>query len=875
MAAGTVETVDTTRTSTDDKWPLVGRDAHLASVAALTAAGRSVLISGPPGVGRSRLLREASRGQTHAVTVTDHRETAHVLSRCASPHDDLPAAPRLLLVDDVHQLAPAMARPLTDLIRAGRVLLLATAPVGMSPPGPLGDPDLLSVVRLPPLDLSDTARALRGRLGSQVATDAVARLRALTGGLPLLLTALAEASVTDRTLRPDRGLWQWTGRAGRPVARVERAVRRVLGPLDPAERDLLALLALGGALPEDLPPMARSGEAAERLVRRHAVTAEGHGRTRRLRPTAPLCAQVVLAGMPTRAVRDLRERLADALESTDVDGTGSALLSVALRVDAGQRVPEKRLRTAALAALARRDHTAAERYARLASTSAGPGAATGSPAAEAAVLLGRALAGQGRGAEAEAVLAAAGGPVGRSADALTARVHNLAWGLHRVDDAAAVARCAPGGADRGLTALVDLLRDRLPEAAGRGLDASGAQASRAMTRSSAHPAAFALLEVAGAPQSLDLLERCRHGHGSGAQDWHDHHAVGALAAVEAGDERALRLFLARLRGGDTVNDTGRRLRADVVEARAHRLAGRQRDAVDLLRRAAAVPDGRDWFTTRPWILAQLASALAESGHTTEALRTWIEVRAAARSAPRYALADDRIALEEARVLGRAGDVSGALHRCEDVAQRAAGAGRTATALAALHLLARLGKARAASRLLENLGPVRGGPAELCAEHVSALARADAAHLDDLAHSFAQAGRPVTAAECASRAGGVWRTEGHHKAARASAEVCSGHLATTDGAVLPGWAVVPGRTAAAVGGPPALTAREHQVADLAAAGLSNGDIARRLGLSVRTVENHLYRIYGKLGVTSRARLAGHPALRTRQGAAGRTIQPVRG
>jgi DNA-binding CsgD family transcriptional regulator len=51
----------------------------------------------------------------------------------------------------------------------------------------------------------------------------------------------------------------------------------------------------------------------------------------------------------------------------------------------------------------------------------------------------------------------------------------------------------------------------------------------------------------------------------------------------------------------------------------------------------------------------------------------------------------------------------------------------------------------------------------------------------------------------------------------------------------------------------LTPSEKQVADLAAAGHSNKQIAHALFITVKTVEGHLSRAYAKLGVTSRAQL----------------------
>jgi DNA-binding CsgD family transcriptional regulator len=77
---------------------------------------------------------------------------------------------------------------------------------------------------------------------------------------------------------------------------------------------------------------------------------------------------------------------------------------------------------------------------------------------------------------------------------------------------------------------------------------------------------------------------------------------------------------------------------------------------------------------------------------------------------------------------------------------------------------------------------------------------------------------------------------------------------------PGWAdraaaelaaTAPTRQRREPGHQEPLTAQELQVAELAAAGLSNKQIAARLNMSHRTVSSHLYRMFPKLGISSRA------------------------
>ncbi|MFG1708598.1 response regulator transcription factor [Nonomuraea sp. M3C6] len=69
----------------------------------------------------------------------------------------------------------------------------------------------------------------------------------------------------------------------------------------------------------------------------------------------------------------------------------------------------------------------------------------------------------------------------------------------------------------------------------------------------------------------------------------------------------------------------------------------------------------------------------------------------------------------------------------------------------------------------------------------------------------------------------------------------------------GLSIGPGGATGTATGMAALTPQQQEIAKLAAAGLTNKQIGERLFLSPRTVANHLYQLFPKLGVTSRAAL----------------------
>jgi DNA-binding CsgD family transcriptional regulator len=136
----------------------------------------------------------------------------------------------------------------------------------------------------------------------------------------------------------------------------------------------------------------------------------------------------------------------------------------------------------------------------------------------------------------------------------------------------------------------------------------------------------------------------------------------------------------------------------------------------------------------------------------------------------------------------------------------------------------------------------------------------AARLADAADSYGELGLRFDRARSLLWLGRAARRARKRTAARRALETASAEF---DALGSPGWAgqahaeldLLGARRAAPSGG---LTAAEQRVVDLAASGLSNKQIARRLFVAVHTVEVHLAHAYAKLGVQSRAQLASRLA-----------------
>jgi predicted ATPase len=126
-------------------WPFTGREDELELIRGSLTAGRpGIVVTGPAGRGKTRLMTEAVRG-TDCARITGTPETrslpfaafAHLLPESVTLHRavQLLSGVRLLLVDDAHLLDDSSAALVHQLAVHGRTRLVVVVADGHPVPG--------------------------------------------------------------------------------------------------------------------------------------------------------------------------------------------------------------------------------------------------------------------------------------------------------------------------------------------------------------------------------------------------------------------------------------------------------------------------------------------------------------------------------------------------------------------------------------------------------------------------------------------------------------------------------------------------------------------------------------------------------------------
>ncbi|WP_405907849.1 LuxR C-terminal-related transcriptional regulator [Streptomyces sp. NBC_00828] len=870
------------------RWPLVGRGAELEYFAAALAdrGCRGFVVGGAAGVGKSRLAEEcldraAAAGfrvgratASVAAGAVPLGAIAHLLPVGVDLSDpvagfdavarELAAGPGrqwVLMVDDMHLLDAASAVLLRQLMDTGALLLIGTVRSG-EPYGEavaaLRGGDAVYRVDLTVLGPEQIEALLQAALGRPVARRPLHKLSAASGGNVLYLRELVLGALTAGNLTEDGEIWHLVEDRLPGTARLTEMISTRLATADSAGRPVLELLALCEPLSlayvEALaPPQVTAALEQAGLIR---VTQDG--RRTAVSLAHPLYGEVLRAGLPVLRRRVLLLEQAERVEARGARRRADLLHIASWRLAATGTADPALLVQAAV--LARHAHDLPQTVALLeALPEKHRTTATD-------LRLGEALFELGRWHRAEATLARADAFAVDEQDKLAValvRTTNLLWSNAPVAEALAVndaareqvsspadrrkltvnegfLRIVGGRPAEGLALLADLetevgdapdvnawlrgawmkpaalaLVGRTAEAttwARRAHDAHRRVQERALA---SHPAFQRVpLVLALTEAGLPAAEACREGE----------RAYAELAAAGS----PVRIWLAVLLG------------------RTHWLAGHPATARRWWAEAATVSRGIDHAMALRLVLGGLAACAAVLGDLDAAETTLAEHRALPPVEPGLLSAGEE-RLGEAWLLAARGQLGRARSVLADAAGIARASGHVTGEALLLTDVARLGGAKEVTGRLTALSlNCDGELAPARAQLAAALAADDPDRLLRAADACQAIGADLLDAEASTAAATAWRRADRPRRAASATQRAAVARGRCEGARTPLLT-----TAQATA---ALTAREREIALLAAVGTASKDIAQVLALSVRTVDNHLQHAYTKLGVTTRHQLA---------------------
>lgn len=845
-------------------WPLLGREVELDELDPVfedTGGTTGVVLSGPAGVGKSRLLRElfaraGRRGyRTELVEATRAASSVPLAAVSALLPGDPPnrehdghdlfaltvrrmraRAPVLLAVDDAHLLDEGSAGLVHRLVAEGCVTLVATVVAGQRVADAitaLWEDELVRCVVVPALPDLVVDELVRHALPGRVSGATHARLRRLAAGNPLYLRELLNAGVTTGALRERDGLWQWSGDGG--GWRLHELVRARLDAAGAAGRAVTELVACGEPVPLAMVEDRAGVTAAERAGLLEVVVER---RRSSVRLAHPVYGEVLRSALPPPRGRAIHRELLRALRRTSMSRRDDLLRMATWQLTAGEPADLQVLVPAAWQAVARHDLVLAERLARRAADTGQPGAVS---------LLSRVLELRGHRREGVAPLAGRppGGPVTQDR-ARRASSRFVAPG--RSDDAARARRNASGTGTGGPRAMALLAQARLDETIEAARPVLSSPDERVDARVVAYAASVFALSMLGHTQNALLLA------GDGEALLRAHPDEVLLGGAYLRIARCGALLITGAFG------QARELAEERYQAAADRsvralwavqrgVVAQLRGDIDLATASlyeTVILDQEDHRPAHPHHQMVLAGSLALAGDTVAAQR-W-QARADDHAGEIHRVLRSQAECNRATVFAAVGDRRRAVDSALRAAALARECGQVTQEAHALFEATRHGAANQVStRLTELVGRTDSELTAVFADCARARARNDGRLLDELVAGFEALDTPLLAAETAFAAGDAHQRVGQTRRAAIAFE--RGHLlaARCPGARTAGLVVTSTSTN--------LTARERQIARLAAGGMTSGEIAGSLGLSVRTIDNRLGHVYAKFGISGRAELAG--------------------
>lgn len=839
----------------EPSWPILARPAIRDAVVHALAARpvRAHLLTGIAGTGKTTLLdavgarlRAAHREVVPVVGIHELSGVPlgaflPVLSTSGATAESLDlqlhallarlarnASRTVLAVDDAPMLDELSAAAVYQLVRVLGVPAVMTARHDVPLPEPLErmrSEGLLHTTVVRGLDHDELGRLLDHRLGRGLDPSEVNRLWERTEGNPLFLRALVEGAVAASGVHPTRhGLTLDVDDAGD----VTRLADRILHRSSPEERRVAQLLALAGALDDAQLREAHATAGVGALRARGLV--ETDRATGRTRLHHPLLAEAARRSL-TAETREERVREAARLLSLGGDNR-SRLAATRLLLNAGVDAPTDQVVAAAEFAHALGDHHSAVDLARTATSTGTSGSAWWT--------LGASLSLLGHLEEADAAFESGWRAdndddelalgVSRHGEHLAFRRHDLAGAIALLDRAARLP-AAHRAALEPEARIWRTIAGHLDTAGGTSSAASAPPAVQVRAAMAAVLSDSLRGDAAAARTSAETIAAVEHEYG----------ALDPLGAAMI----QLEAFFRHLgdADGDAAWDVVDRQRTGAVTDAAGMwsytlgifcsYAGRLAEAARLAELAVDQLRWRDptgLLGAAIALRAVVACARADSADAAELLAT---LDPAQHGEPRAAML-----LAECRAwrLAASGNPSEAAEFLAEVGAGALQAGYGLVAALTMSLALRLGSA-------VPVAPVLAEAAAQMPDNRLVIA------LRDLAHGVLARDEVVLlrSAEVVARAGmRATARDALAFAAEGAASASSRRLRERALQLGKGIDARPLHGTIAADGAP--SARELATAGLAAKRLSNAEIAAELGISERTVENHLSRYYAKTGQT---------------------------
>jgi DNA-binding CsgD family transcriptional regulator len=846
---------------------MVGRGPHLASVleSCRNDRGGAVLV-GPAGIGKTRLLDESLR--------VLEEEGWHVERFVASePTRDIPFGPLISLlpedggdrtqlhasvrnrlrerssgrptvvaVDDAHLLDLPSTACIVDLVHHADVSVVLTARTDTvtSPEiTRLWSSGALARIEVEPLDGREIRRLAEALLGGPIAPSLADDLIRLAEGNPLLLRELVHDARAMHAIAVRDDQWQRVGTLSTGT-RLKELVAARLAHLEPAAVHLLELVALGEPLPVDLLVDDELGHLDE-LERLGHVQVDRAGGDWSARSEHPLSSEALRSAMPTRRRVEVLRDLSSRTVAARCPRRGDALRVVRWLRETGDGVDADLAVAAGHEALLTLDLDLAADLGHV---------AIAQRPFEGNLLLGEVRRLQARAVEAEQALALAAKLAVDDDDIVRIAMWRSTLAAHHTNEPLAAIRLLEEAAasvtdpTRALELTSEAsflagLLGRFDEAvrtnrtilATPGIDDATSWTARinliyAQTMLGRLDGVDHEVDVALAvadrveavrPEGVDLL-------------W----ALIAGIAVQRGDlEPSEQQILRHIADCDDRGAIFGLTAAILVELL---LVRGSPEVTAMAERALRDLDGSDPYAVRPIALAGATMANVAVGDLDAARRSFDAI-------PESAIDDVRavafIGRAHAALVGHDDRYAGARLAAES-GRRSIERLHVSFGLLALYDAVLLGRP---DLVIDAMGSGIADPSApllvaMC-DHAVALADRDADRLEQVAGSFATMGARRLVAHAFADAARVEPDQ--VRARRHCARALDWSLATRP-------LLVP---------PPevdrAVTERELEVALHAAAGLSSREIGERLYVSVRTVDNHLRRVYSKLDLSGRDEL----------------------